>query len=70
MLKKSLTIIPRTGALPEQMGGMGTGRVSVILLQHEYTFLPLIVWPLASCWSFLRWSVNEERPGKTDVKIK
>ena len=52
------------------MGGMGTGRVSVILLQHEYTFLPLIVWPLASCWSFLRWSVNEERPGKTDVKIK
>ena len=37
---KSLTIIPRAGVLPEQMGGMGTVHVSVVLLQYKYTFFP------------------------------
>ena len=67
---KSLIILPRTGVLPEQVGGMGAEHVSVVLLQYEYTFLPLIVWPLTNCWSFLSWSENEERPGKISVKIK
>lgn len=51
-----------------QVGGIGAEHASVVLLQYEYTFLPLIVWPLTNCWSFLSWSENEERPGKNFCK--